>query len=542
MRRIVWLSLVALFWPILLSAQTLFLVGDSTCANKKLDKENPERGWGQLFQALVEAPLRVENHAMNGRSTKSFRTEGRWQVVLDRLTEGDYVFIQFGHNDQKQSDTTRYASPEEYGENLRRMVAEVRERGGKPILMTPISRRHWRDGELLYRHGEYPEVVARIAHEEQVPWIDMKSLTRAWLLTLGDEESKSYFMHVDPGHSPLYPDGKVDDTHLNVRGAHVVARMVAREVQTLLPELAPYLRLPDLVVAKDGSGDFFSLQEAVMALPDFSRSEIWLLVREGEYREKVTIPSTKRMVRLTGEGADRTMIAWDDYAQKVNRFGQQMGTSGSSTIYFGGDHWQVEELTFANTAGPVGQAVAVQCLGSEICFLRCRFLGWQDTLYLHGVGNRDGEELSSNARYRFEECYVEGSTDFIFGSAEARFERCEIQSKQDSYITAASTCKGQPMGLLFVECRLTAAQGVTRCYLGRPWRNYAQTGFVRCYMGEHILPEGWHNWSKPEAEKTVRYWEVASEGPGAAPKGRVKWAKSYAELPRCVAEEFGIDR
>ncbi len=542
MRRIVWLSLVALFWPILLSAQTLFLVGDSTCANKKLDKENPERGWGQLFQALVETPLRVENHAMNGRSTKSFRTEGRWQVVLDRLSEGDYVFIQFGHNDQKQSDTTRYASPEEYGENLRRMVAEVRQRGGKPLLMTPISRRHWRDGELLYRHGEYPEVVERIAHEEQVPWIDMKSLTRAWLLSLGDEGSIPYFMHVEAGHSPLYPDGKIDDTHLNIQGAHVVARIVAQELRSLLPELAPYLRLPDLVVAKDGSGDFFSLQEAVMALPDFSRRELWLLVREGEYREKVTIPASKRMVRLTGEGADRTLVAWDDYAQKVNRFGDQMGTSGSSTIYFGGDHWQVEDLTFANTAGPVGQAVAVQCLGTEIRFLRCRFLGWQDTLYLHGLGNRDGEELSSNARYHFEECYVEGSTDFIFGSAEARFERCEIHSKRDSYITAASTCKGQRAGLLFVECRLTAAQGVARCYLGRPWRNYAQTGFVRCYMGEHILPEGWHNWSKPEAEKTVRYWEVASEGPGAAPKGRVRWAKSYAELPRRVAEEFGIDQ
>lgn len=539
MKKTGWLLLLLLL-PMQLLAQTLFLVGDSTCANKKLEKENPERGWGQLFQAFASEPLRVENHAVNGRSTKSFRTEGRWQVVLDRLSQGDYVFIQFGHNDQKQNDSTRYASPEQYGENLRRMVAEVRERGAKPVLMTPISRRHWREGELLYRHGEYPAIVKCVAQEEQVPWIDMKHLTREWLLSLGDEGSIPYFMHVEPGHCPLYPDGKVDDTHLNVRGAHVVSRMVAREVQRILPELAPYLRLPDCVVAQDGSGDFFSLQEAVLALPDFARQETWLLVRSGEYREKVSIPSSKRFVRLTGEGADRTKITYDGYSRRLDDYGREMGTSGSSTIYFGGDNWQVEHLSFENSAGEVGQAVAVQCLGNEVHFSDCRFLGWQDTLYLHGLGNCDGEVVNNNTRYSFTRCYIEGSTDFIFGSAEALFYDCEIHSKRDSYITAASTCKGQSAGMLFHRCRLTAAEGVTRCYLGRPWRNYAQTAFVECYLGEHILPEGWHNWSKPEAERTVRYVEIASEGPGARFKERVRWAETRSTLERKMAVKFGI--
>ncbi len=508
---------------------TLFLIGDSTCANKRLDKENPERGWGQLFQALVDSTLKVENHAVNGRSTKSFRDEGRWQIVCDRLSEGDYVFIQFGHNDQKISDTTRYSSPEQYAENLRRYVRESRAKGARPILLTPIVRRKWRDGELQPTHTDYSEQVRRIAHQEQVPWIDMEALTYEWVRRLGDEASKRYYMWVEQGVCPLYPDGKIDDTHLNVRGAHVVARMVAQELRTLTPELAPHLRLPDWVVAQDGSGDFFTLQEAVLALPDFSRDTTWLLVRAGTYREKVSIPASKRLVRMEGEGAYATKITYGAYAAELDPLGRKRGTSGSSTLYFGGDGWRIEGLCFENEAGPVGQAVAVQCIGDRIEFFNCRFLGWQDTLYLYGVGNRDGETVTQNSSYRFENCYIEGSTDFIFGSAEAFFVDCEIHSKSDSYITAASTCQGQKRGFRFENCRLTAASGVTCCYLGRPWRNYAQTEFVDCWLGGHIAPQGWHNWSKPEAERTVRYREVRSSGPGARPDGRVKWADTYPD-------------
>lgn len=525
--RSVILSLMAAFALTSASAQpTLFLIGDSTCANKKLDKENPERGWGQLFQALVAPPLRVENHAVNGRSTKSFRDEGRWQRVYERLQEGDYLFIQFGHNDQKINDSTRYSSPEVYAENLRRYVSEARQRGARPILLTPIVRRKWVDGHLVDTHAPYAEQVRRIAHQEQVPWIDMELLTREWVRSLGDEASKGYYMWVEQGTSPLYPDGREDDTHLNIRGAHVVARMVAQELRTLVPELAPFLRSYDLVVAQDGSGDYFTLQEAVLALPDFSRDTTRLLVRKGTYTEKISIPASKRCVRMVGEGADSTRITYGAYARERDAYGRERGTSGSSTIYFGADGWSVEGLCFENSAGEVGQAVAVQCLGDNICFKRCRFLGWQDTLYLYGVGNRDGEVWAHNSAYRFEGCYIEGSTDFIFGSAEALFVGCEIHSKRNSCITAASTCRGQERGFRFLDCRLTAAEGVTACYLGRPWRNYAQTDFIRCYLGSHIRPEGWHNWSKPEAEKTVRYREIGSTGPGASPEGRVSWAET----------------
>jgi len=169
--------------------------------------------------------------------------------------------------------------------------------------------------------------------------------------------------------------------------------------------------------------------------------------------------------------------------------------------------------------------VALQCLGSGGHFYNCRFLGNQDTLYLHGRGNCDGRKVDGNSVCIFEDCYVEGTTDFIFGSAAALFVRCEIRSKADSYITAASTCMGQPAGFVFLQCRLTADEGVDACYLGRPWRDHAQTCFLSCELGAHIRPAGWHDWNKPHARKTVRYGEFGCTGPGASAAGRVKWAR-----------------
>lgn len=515
----------------------VFLVGDSTCATKDLGKQNPERGWGHMFAPLFDASVTVENHAVNGRSTKSFRDEGRWDAVLSALRPGDYVFIQFGHNDQKIADSTRYASPADYAENLRRYVREARERGAEPVLLTPVVRRHFVDGELTDTHGEYPAAVRRVAAEERVPLLDMEPLTREWVSSLGDEASKGYFMWVEPGVCPRYPDGRQDDTHLNVRGARTVARMVADEVSRVLPELGARRVDYDLVVAKDGSGDFFTLREAVAAIPDFGRDTTRVLVCAGLYREKVVIPATKRLVTLDGRG--QVCVSWDDYASRIGTTGRPLGTSGSATVYFGGDGWTVRNLTFENTAGRVGQAVAVQCLADGLHFIGCRFLGNQDTLYLYASGNRDGETVAENARMRFDGCYVEGTTDFIFGAASALFRRCEIRSLADSYVTAASTCRGQSCGLIFEECRLTAAPGVTRCYLGRPWRDYAQTVFIRCNLGAHILPVGWHDWDKPRTHRTAFYAEYASEGPGAAPAQRVRWSRQLsAREARAVLSAF----
>lgn len=514
----------------------VFLIGDSTCATKDLSKQNPERGWGQMFQPLFDETVTVENHALNGRSTKSFRDEGHWDRVFGALQAGDYLFIQFGHNDQKQTDSTRYSSPGQYAENLRRYVREARSKGAVPVLLTSVVRRRFADGQLVDTHGAYLEAVRRVAAEERVLLIDAERLTREWVSALGEEASKSCYMWVAEGLCPLYPDGRQDNTHLNVRGARAVARMIAAELPQALPELGRRLVPSDFTVARDGSGDFFTLTEAVAAIPDFGRDTTRIVICGGTYREKISIPATKRLVTLTGRGEVR--VTWDDYAAKIGPTGRPLGTSGSSTVYFGGDGWTVRGITFENTAGRVGQAVAVQCLATDLCFVDCRFLGNQDTLYLYGEGNRDGETVAENARIRFEGCYVEGTTDFIFGSAAALFRRCEIRSKADSYITAASTCRGQRCGLIFEECRLTADEGVTACWLGRPWRDYAQTVFLRCHLGPHIRPEGWHDWNKPHAHRTVRYGEYASEGSGAAPGSRVGWSRQLSERAarRAVAD------
>lgn len=502
------------------------LIGDSTCATKDLSKENPERGWGQMFQPLFDEEVEVRNHALNGRSTKSFRDEGHWAAVLADLRAGDYLFIQFGHNDQKRQDSTRYASPEQYADNLRRYIREARERGALPVVLTSVVRRHFTDGRLDDTHGAYLDAARRVAAGEQVPLIDAEQLTRAWVERLGDEASRGYYMWVGAGHCPLWPDGREDNTHLNVRGARTVARMIAAQLPATLPELAEHLTDSDFVVARDGSGDFFTLTEAVAAVPDFGRDTTRILVCEGLYREKIAIPATKRLVALTGRG--EVTVSWDDYASETGPTGQRLGTSGTATVYFGGEGWTVRHMTFENRAGRVGQAVAVQCLATNLCFIDCRFLGNQDTLYLYGVGNRDGERVAGNARIRFEGCYIEGTTDFIFGSAAALFRRCEIRSKADSYVTAASTCRGQRCGLIFEECRLTADEGVTACWLGRPWRDYAQTLFLRCWLGGHIRPEGWHDWDKPRARRTARYGEYACEGPGAATGERVGWSRQLS--------------
>ena len=517
------------------AADTLhvYLIGDSTCATKKLDKQNPERGWGHMFQPLFDETVVVENHATNGRSTKSFRDEGRWARVYDRLRPGDYVFIQFGHNDQKINDSTRYSSPAQYAENLRRYVCEIREKGATPILLTPIVRRHFVDGVLTDTHGDYPAAVRRVAAEEGATLIDMEPVTREWVAALGDEASKAFYMWVAPGVCPLHPDGRQDDTHLNVRGAHAVARMVGERLCEQVPELGSRYRPADFVVAKDGSGDFFTVGEAIAAIPDYCGAETRIVVCEGLYREKIAIPATKRNVVLEGRGA--ATISWGSYASEIGATGHSTGTSGSSTVYFGGDHWQVRNLAFENTAGRVGQAVAVQCLGTDLHFCGCRFLGNQDTLYLHGRGNCDGRKIDENSVCTFEECYVEGTTDFIFGAAAALFVRCEIRSKADSYITAASTCLGQTAGFVFLDCRLTADEGVEACYLGRPWRDHAQTCFLFCELGSHIRPEGWHDWNKPRAHKTARYGEFGCTGPGSATDARVKWSHCLSSRQAAAA-------
>lgn len=283
--------------------------------------------------------------------------------------------------------------------------------------------------------------------------------------------------------------------------------------------LTPYVRDYDFVVAKDGSGDFFTVQEAIHAVPDYRKNvRTTILVRAGVYKEKLIVPESKIGISLIGE--DGAILSYDDYADKKNRFGETIGTSGSASCYIYAPDFYAENITFENAAGPVGQAVACFVSGDRIFFKRCRFLGFQDTLYTYG----------ENSRQYYEDCYIEGTVDFIFGWSTAVFNRCQIHSKRHGYLTAPSTSKGKPYGYVFYDCRLTADEGVDKVYLSRPWRPYAQAVFIRCDMGKHILPEGWHNWNKPDAEKTVFYAEYKSSGDGANPSARAPFSHQLTSL------------
>lgn len=276
----------------------------------------------------------------------------------------------------------------------------------------------------------------------------------------------------------------------------------------------------DFVVAKDGSGDFKSLQEALMAVPDFRKKTTTIFVKKGIYQEKLILPSSKTNVRLIGEEVRHTILTYNDYALKKNRFGEEMGTTGSTSFYVFADDFTAENLTFENSAGPVGQAVAVRVDGDRAIFSNCRFLGNQDTLYAHG----------RNSRQYYKNCYIEGTTDFIFGWSTAVFEDCEVYCKKGgSYVTAASTDAGQAFGFVFKNCRITGNAPEASYYLGRPWRPHARTVFINTFLGSHIKAAGWHNWDKPEAEKTAYYAEAGSRGPGAAPHNRVAWSHRLSE-------------
>jgi len=219
---------------------TVFTIGDSTMANKKAQVA-PETGWGQVFSAFVDLSVVIKNRAVNGRSTKNFITEGRWKSVLDSLHSGDYVFIQFGHNDQKIQDSTRYTEPfTSYRKNLERFVQESREKGATPILFTPIVRRKFVNGFLIDTHGNYPLVVRQVAAEMNVPLIDLQLLTAGAVTALGDEASKSIYLWTPP--TEKFPDGRKDDTHLNVEGANLVAKLTAQQLVLLDNSLAKFIK------------------------------------------------------------------------------------------------------------------------------------------------------------------------------------------------------------------------------------------------------------------------------------------------------------
>jgi lysophospholipase L1-like esterase len=226
------------------SKPTLWLIGDSTISIKET-RAYPETGWGMPFAHFFDTTIRIENRAKNGRSTKSFREEGLWDAALPQIKEGDYVLIQFGHNDEGKEKVGRYTTPDEFEANLRRYVQETAERKAHPVLITPVSRRYFdSQGQVKETHPDYSGRVKKVAESLHVPLIDLDQKSRALYQQMGPDGSRLLFNHLQPGEHPNYPEGKKDDTHFNELGARLVAQLVLAELRAMHHPVTQYLAAP----------------------------------------------------------------------------------------------------------------------------------------------------------------------------------------------------------------------------------------------------------------------------------------------------------
>ena len=282
---------------------------------------------------------------------------------------------------------------------------------------------------------------------------------------------------------------------------------------------------PDtIVVARDGTGEFRTVDEAIEVCRAFMDYHKVIYIKKGTYKEKLIIPSWLQNIELCGEDMNETVITYDDHANVKVVLGtaapheQPMGTFRTYTLKIEGNDITLKNLTVENNSARLGQAVALHTEGDRIKVVNCRIIGHQDTIYTGVAGTR----------LYFKDCYICGTTDFIFGPSTAWFEDCSIESLVNSYVTAASTPQSQPFGYIFNNCRLIAAEGVDKVFLGRPWRDYGYTLFMNCELGRHIRPEGWHNWEK-QREQTARYLEYNNRGEGADISQRAPWSRQLTK-------------
>jgi len=286
-----------------------------------------------------------------------------------------------------------------------------------------------------------------------------------------------------------------------------------------------------IVVSKDGKGNFTTIQQAIDAVENGTSTRTKILIKAGVYKEKIIIPDTKGAILMEGENLENTIITYNDFASKKNSEGKNIGTTNSSTIFIYSNDFTAKNISFENSSGKVGQAVAVLTSGDRIAFENCKFLGNQDTLYLKDV--QDLENKTKPSRNYFKNCYIEGTTDYIFGAGTAVFEDCTIYSKKNaSYVTAASTLQENAFGFVFINCNLTGNADANSVYLGRPWRPFARTVYINCAIDSIIKTEGWHNWGKPDAEKTTFYAEYNSKGAGANASKRALWSHQLTKEER----------
>jgi len=495
------------------------LVGDSTVTDNA--------GWGLGFQQFLSDQIECTNLSRGGRSSMSFIKEGRWAEALK--LKADYYLIQFGHNDEP-GKPGRSTELDEYRRYMNQYVDEVRAIGAQPVLVTCLVRRQFdKDNDHKITSSLTPrvEIIRQIAAEKKVPLVELHDRSKALCEQLGREGCYAF--------SPKKEGNVYDGTHLDAKGGILFARLVVDELRKAVPVLSTNLLVEpktttiaakettyDAVVSFDGSGTHTTVQAAVNAAPVDRTTPFVILIKPGVYKEHVFIPKDKPFIALRGEPGElkATVITQDTNVGSVDVTGKKTNTRESATVLVQAVNFSAENITFENTTTREQhiQALAMYVEADRASFKNCRFLGWQDTLRV------------DNGRQYFKSCYIEGHVDFIYASGTAVFDHCEIYCKADGYITAASTPAENKFGFVFLDCRVTAAPEVVNgVYLARPWREYSATAFLRTELPSKLHPEGWHNWGKPEREKTVRYAEYKNMGLGAVSDKRVSWAPQLTD-------------
>ncbi|SDL74786.1 pectinesterase [Pedobacter sp. ok626] len=286
---------------------------------------------------------------------------------------------------------------------------------------------------------------------------------------------------------------------------------------------------PDKTVAKDGTGDYTSLQAAIDAAPSNATKYYVIAIKNGIYKEVITVPKNKSYICFKGENSEKTVLSFDNYSKKLDANGAEFGTSGSASVFVKADYFKAENLTFENTAGiDAGQALAINIGGNFAAFKNCRFLAFQDTYY-----------AADNTLQYLKDCYIAGTVDYMFGGSTALFDNCILHSLRSGYITAASTPPGKKYGYVYLNCKLTGTSGAATVHLGRPWRPNANVVFLNCEMAGHIKPEGWNNWGNVANEATAFYAEYKSTGEGYKAGQRQPWSKQLTDEQ---AKEYTVEK
>lgn len=533
----------------------VFIAGDSTAAEKRVERR-PETGWAEHLQSYFDTDdVRVVNLARNGRSTRTFIEEGRWASLLEEVRTGDVVVIQFGHNDQSESKPDRYTPPDAFQANLRRFVADVRERDATPVLMTPVVRRRFDDaGQFYDAHGVYPDLTRAVARETGAALVDMQQASEAVLRDAGEEGSKPLFLILAPGEHPNYPDGLDDNTHVSPLGASVMARLAAEGIRDAGLDLAAHLILDPppswdatvgdatrLGAEAENVARFASVTAALAAASAERDGPYRVWIADGRYREKLVVSSPD--VHLIGESREGVVLTYDDAGGTVGPDGAALGTSRSATLRVTAPGFRAETLTIENAfdypaneakadddptklGSPQGVAVMLDEGSDRAVFSEVSITGYQDTFFPN-----TGRAYVWRSR-------ISGHVDFIFGAGQVVFDQCVLVSRDrvgknpTGYVTAPSTRIGFPFGFLFVDSRFEKEPGVPAgsVRLGRPWHpgnDSTASGsalFVRSAMDDHIGADGYAPISgrTPGGERIwydlephSRFFEWASSGPGA---------------------------